>query len=82
MKFCKDCKHSRGDDAYRLTCDSPYNVVEHVAEERYLVSGIEQPVILAMRGASCTALRTKRDPATEATVCGPAGRWFEQKESA
>ena len=62
-----------------MTCASPYNVVEHMAMEKYLVTGIEQPTVLAMRGASCTALRTKRTPEIDATICGPDGAWFEKK---
>ena len=77
-RFCRDCKHARGEDL-KMTCDSPNNVVDHVATEKYLVTGIEQPVIQAMRGASCVALRQARDPATEALVCGPDGKWFEEK---
>lgn len=81
--FCKDCKHSRdtGIGPYKLVCESPKNVVEHVAEEKYLVSGITQPVIQAMRGSNCAALRQRRTPEIEATVCGPTGKWFERKGS-
>lgn len=65
-----------------MTCDAPQNSVPHVSEEKYLVTGIAQPTIMATRGASCTALRMKRQPEIEALTCGPMGRWFEPKESA
>ncbi len=78
--LCIDCKHSRpNSDPYKTLCASPQNQVEHTDEAKYLVSGIKQPVRLAMRGANCAALRQKRDPHTEATVCGPDGKWFEAK---
>lgn len=81
--FCKDCKHSRpapDGNVYRMTCESPQNAVPTQSLEKYLVSGIDQPVILAMRGSSCAALRAQRDPATDALVCGPDGKWFEEKD--
>lgn len=65
-----------------MSCNSPYNAVEHVAIEKYLVTGIEQPKVMAMRGASCAALRTRRTPEIDATICGPDGAWFESKGSA
>lgn len=80
-KFCRDCKHSRG-DGVKMTCDSPHNAVPHVSQEKYLVTGIPQPTIMATRGATCTALRMKREPAIEALTCGPSGNWYEPKESA
>ena len=85
MKFCTDCKHMRpapDGNPYRVTCASPLNSVPTIAEEKYLVSGIEQPMILAMRGASCTALRMRRDAETQKLTCGPDGNWFEEKEEA
>lgn len=81
MKFCKDCKNSvPHEDPYKMTCASPHNIIPTINDAKYLVTGIGQDVVLAMRGASCTALRRARDPATEATVCGPDGKWFEVKE--
>lgn len=82
MVFCKDCKHSKDVDRgpYGLICESPNNSVQHVAVERYLVSGIEQPVINAMRGANCLALRLARPPEVEELVCGPDGKWFEARK--
>lgn len=78
MKFCKDCKHALGDDLYKLRCDSPKNSVEHVSTERYLVSGIEQPVITATLGQSCMILRQyEKHPALGIELCGPGGKWFE-----
>jgi hypothetical protein len=80
--FCKDCKHSRlpaNGDIYGMTCDSPNNSVPYVSDERYLVSGLTQPTMLAKRGSDCAALRAARDLATEKTVCGPDGKWFEAK---
>ena len=77
--FCRDCKHMRG-EGVKSTCESPRNFIEHVAVEKYLVTGEEQPVIKAMRGASCTALRIQRAAEIDATVCGPSGKWFERKE--
>ena len=82
-KFCKDCKHAKESpdgNPYRMTCDSPMNAVPTQNKARYLVSGIEQPVILAMRGASCTALRQDRGQEVNEVICGPAGLWFEAKE--
>ena len=79
MKFCVDCKHFIG-KANSLTCGSPLNSVPSVNEAAYLVSGIEQPVVMAMRGASCSALRLQRAPEIDALVCGPDGKWFEAKE--
>lgn len=78
--FCVDCKHARGDPPYKLTCNSPRNVVEYASEERYLVSGIIQIPKEAMRGATCAALRKRYPQPTDATVCGPEGKWFEAKE--
>lgn len=63
-----------------MTCDSPLNVIEHVSVEKYLVTGEEQPVILAMRGASCTALRSRHSNEIDATICGQVGAWFDAKE--
>lgn len=85
MNFCAQCKHSRpdpGGDPYSMTCMAPQNSVAHVSVEKYLVSGIEQPVIMASRGMTCTALRLKRDPESEALACGPDGKWWEAKEVA
>ena len=81
-KFCKDCKHSvdDGNGPYKLKCSSLHNEVPTVNDAQYLVSGIEQPVVMAMRGQSCVALRARRDAATDVLVCGPAGKWFEAKE--
>lgn len=76
--FCRDCKHSRG-EGVKMTCDSPSNSVAHKDEAKYLVTGEPQPLVMAMRGASCAALRTRRSPEIEATVCGPDGNWFEAK---
>lgn len=80
--FCVDCRHSQdtGRGEYGHICNSPFNVVEHVATEKYLVSGKVQPVIKAIRGASCTALRISRSPEIDETVCGPDAKWFEAKE--
>ena len=81
--FCKDCQHaihSPDGNPYRMTCNSPQNVVQVRNAEKYLVTGIEQPMVNAIRGASCTALRMARDDATLLTVCGPDGLWFEAKE--
>lgn len=80
-KFCRDCKHSRG-EGMRMTCDAPQNSVDHVDLAAYLVTGIEQPVIKAMRGVNCAALRQPRDQKIEALTCGPSGKWFEEKGSA
>ena len=77
--FCINCKHQRG-DGVKATCASPLNMVEHVAAERYLVTGEVQPVIHAMRGSTCVALRSKHTHDVDATICGPVGAWFEQKE--
>lgn len=82
-KFCIECKHSRVDpegDPYRMTCEAPQNSVRHVAQEKYLVSGIEQPVVMATRGWTCTALRLAREPGIERLTCGPDGNWWEAKE--
>ena len=76
-RFCKDCKHSRGEED--LVCDHPNNRVEFVNRASYLVTGIEQPIRKAMRGGNCEALRMARDPVTEATTCGPEGKWWEAK---
>ncbi len=83
MKFCVECKHSidDGGGVYKLKCGSPNNSVDYVNESYFLVSGEKQPTVKAMRGASCTALRTRRSPEIDSTVCGPDGKWFEAKES-
>lgn len=83
MRFCKDCKYSKdvGGGPYKLTCESPKNVVETINEEKFWVSGIKQPMVLAMRGVSCLSLRMKRIPEMEALVCGPDAKWFEPKET-
>lgn len=63
-----------------MTCDSPQNSVETSDEAAYLVTGIEQPVILAMRGMSCKALRKRRDDGVGEKpwlACGPLALWFE-----
>ena len=81
-RFCRDCKWARNFDAgpYRLTCDAPQNMVEHISNENYLVSGIPQEVVLAQRGASCTALRRHYgQPSIDGTVCGPAAAWFVER---
>ena len=78
-KFCKDCKHSRF-NGEKMICNSPNNSVPSIDEAQYLVTGERQPTVMAMRGASCKALRMRRDPHTEASVCGPEGKWFEAKE--
>lgn len=79
MNFCKDCKHSMG-DIQSMTCEHPNNTVPSTDEAKYLVTGIEQPVVMARRGSSCAALRLRRDPETLKTVCGPEGKWFEAKQ--
>ena len=79
--LCKDCRHSKipeDGDHYKMTCESPQNAVPVIQTERYLVTGIEQPVLMAMRGASCVALRVERGPINP-PVCGPDGIWFEVK---
>lgn len=78
-RFCKDCKHGKG-ELQSMACDSPNNVIEVVDTAKYLVTGEPQPVIRAIRGASCTALRVQRTPEIDATCCGPDGKWFEPKE--
>lgn len=81
-KFCKDCRHSAipdSVDVYKMTCNSPYNSVEYSDASKYLVTGLEQQTVLAMRGATCSALRQDRGPIVNATVCGPDGKWFEEK---
>jgi len=80
--FCKDCRHSKlpeNGDEYRMTCESPNNSVAHTPTERYLVTGIEQPVVMAQRGASCVALRQDRGAQVNMIVCGPSAQWFEGK---
>lgn len=78
-RFCKDCKHASG-DVSALTCEAPQNYVEHVDRTKYLVTGLEQAARRVRRGASCMALRQPRPAEIEATVCAPAGKWFEPKE--
>ena len=79
--FCKDCRHSKViDEPYNLVCVSPNNSVPSSNTAKYLVTGIEQPTILAMRGADCEALRMARPPEIDRLVCGPDGKWFEKKE--
>ena len=78
--FCKDCKHSRG-EGRKMTCESPNNAVPYDDKATYLVTGVEQPTITAMRGASCRTLRFNANPEIEAIICGVRGAWFEAKES-
>jgi hypothetical protein len=78
-KFCKDCRHINV-TTKKPTCDSPKNVVQHVRHEQYLVTGVMPDAIPVIRGASCSALRTDRGKKVNATVCGPAGNWWEPKE--
>jgi hypothetical protein len=77
-RFCRDCRNSRG-EGVRMTCDAPANSVAHKDEAKYLVTGEAQPLVMAQRGANCVALRMRRPPEIEATVCGPSGAWFEEK---
>ena len=79
MKFCKDCKYAVGEEMERMTCSHPRNTVEYVRNERYLVSGIEQPKQTAIRAERCLAQRETRPPDIDALVCGAAGKWFERK---
>lgn len=62
-----------------MTCDSPSNSVAHKDEAKYLVIGDVQPLVMAMRGANCVALRMRRSPEIDATVCGYDAKWFEAK---
>ena len=81
MKFCKDCKHSLpspDENPYNMKCGAPDNFIDNVDQAKFLVSGIEQPIVKAQRGASCTALRIDR-PAGVIT-CGSQAAWFEPKE--
>lgn len=77
-QFCRDCKWSRG-DTVKMVCDSPNNSVAHKDEAKWLVTGEAQPMVHALRGANCVALRMRRTPEIDATVCGPDGKWFEAK---
>lgn len=82
-RFCKDCKHAKDapdGNPYRMTCDAPQNSVQTVDDAKYLVSGIKQPTVIAIRGMTCSALRLNRGPAVNETVCGPDGNWFEVKK--
>ena len=82
-RFCKDCKHSRvAEDLnpYSMKCAAPENFIDNVDQSKYLVTGIEQPVIKAQRGSSCTALRIDRQPGV--ITCGSQGEWFVAKEQA
>ena len=76
-KFCKDCKWSSDITGMSLDCTHPNNFVDYVNQATYLVTGVEQPIRRAKRGADCTALRQLRDPETDKTVCGPDGKWWE-----
>ena len=76
--FCRDCKHSRG-DGVKMLCDSPSNMIAFKDEAKRLVTGDEQPFVQAQRGANCVALRMRRSPEIDATVCGPDGKWFEAR---
>ena len=78
--FCRDCKHLITDEGQEFRCGHPNNTVETVDEAKYLVTGIEQPVTKALRGATCKALRLRRAP--DMLVCGPDGDWFELKSEA
>ena len=79
MNFCKDCKYCIGNEVDRMTCSHPRNTVEYVRTERYLVTGIEEPVQKALRAERCVAQREKRPPDLDVLVCGAAGKWFERK---
>ena len=79
MNFCRDCKHCGGDVETDPPCNAPENMVENVNQAKYLVTGIEQPVKRIRRGTSCSALRQQRTPEIDATICGPAGAWFERR---
>lgn len=82
MRFCRDCRHIGGLPDTDPPCNAPQNFVQYVAQAKYLVTGIEQPVRTISRGASCSALRQQRTPEIDATTCGPDGKWFEQREPA
>lgn len=79
MRFCRDCRHSRGSPE-RMTCDSPRNAVEATDTVKYLVTGVAQEKVNAMLGASCMALRGQEvHPLLGIQLCGYAGHWFEEK---
>lgn len=81
-KFCKDCKHSiplSPDNPFDIKCCSPHNLIDNVDQAKFLVSGIEQPIIKAQRGSSCHALRVQRP--VEVITCGPEGLWFIAKDA-
>lgn len=83
-KFCCDCQHCGGipSEVFDPPCNAPQNFVENVNQAKYLVTGIQQPVARIRRGGSCSALRQKRSPEIDATVCGPDGAWFEIRKAA
>jgi len=64
-----------------MLCDAPANSVAHKDEAKYLVTGEAQPLVMAKRGANCVALRMRRPPEIEATVCGHEGKWFEERKA-
>ncbi len=83
MNFCVDCKWAEGDpirDPFGLKCGSPRNGTDHTANERYAVSGMEQPVVRATLASSCLAMRAHvRHPTLGMTLCGPSGVWWAAK---
>ncbi len=79
-KFCRDCRHARFKTGAKPTCESPDNEVRHVRYEVYLVTGVMPEPVLAMRGASCAALRIDRGPEINVLTCGPEGKWWQAKE--
>lgn len=77
--FCRDCAYSEG-EGKRMRCNAPENSVTTRNVALYFVTGEKQPIVSVMRGATCTALRTVYSPDIAATVCGPEGKWFKEKE--
>ena len=78
-KFCKDCKHSRG-EGERMACDSPKNSHTNEDVAQYLVTGIKRDAVNVMLSTACHALRAmEKHPSLGVQLCGRAGNWFEQK---